>query len=173
VALVDADPHGEGIHTLLKLPQAPGLLDFVRSECDCKAVVQPTQVPGLSFVPIGTAAGEEDGLMLRPALGQFIQTLRTENDFVILDGPSILAADAAALLVPHSDAVLVVARPFHTRARLVRQALDMLYQRQAAHVGIVLNQARADDWANQFGANGNGLSRKAHPGKTNGATAGT
>ena len=43
----------------------------------------------------------------------------------------------------------MVVRPFFTQARRVRQALEMLYQRQAKYVAIVFNQARPDDMAAQ------------------------
>ncbi|MDX1951867.1 MAG: hypothetical protein SFY81_06760, partial [Verrucomicrobiota bacterium] len=49
---------------------------------------------------------------------------------------------------------LMVARPFYTRSRLVRQALDMLYQRRAKQVSLVLNRARADDLGGHYGKNG-------------------
>ncbi len=40
------------------------------------------------------------------------------------------------MLVPHADSVILVTRPFYSRSRLVRLALDMLYQRQAKNVNI-------------------------------------
>ena len=91
---------------------------------------------------------------------QTLETLRDARrrgspyDFVILDSAPILASDAAALLVTHADAVVLVTRPFYTRSRLVRQALDMLYQRQAKHVSIILNRARPDDLAGHYAKNG-------------------
>jgi Mrp family chromosome partitioning ATPase len=62
------------------------------------------------------------------------------------------------MLVPQADTVVLVTRPFYSRSRLVRQALDMLYQRQAKQVNLILNRARADDLAGHYAVNG--LSRK-------------
>lgn len=87
---------------------------------------------------------------MRAQLDDLMSELRKDNDFVILDGAPILAADDAALLVPHSDVVILVVRPFYTRSRFVRQALDMLYQRQAKQVTIILNRARKDDLAGHY-----------------------
>jgi Mrp family chromosome partitioning ATPase len=105
-------------------------------------------------VPGGTHKDQSEGLFLSPKLPELIQELRQNADFVILDGAPVLASDAAALLVPFADLVVLVTRPFYTRSRLVRQALDMLYQRQAKHVSIVLNRARADDLAGHYAMNG-------------------
>lgn len=147
VVLVDADARGSGMKQLLGDANQVGVLDYLRGEADAKAVLHPTELAGLSLVPCGTHNEQSEGLFLRPKLAELIQTLRQNADFVILDSAPILASDAAALLVPHADAVVLVTRPFYTRSGLVRQALDMLYQRQAKHVRIVLNRARADDLA--------------------------
>jgi capsular exopolysaccharide synthesis family protein len=154
VVLVDADGQGGGMRRLLGNKEDAGVLDYLRGETPAKAIVYPTELESLSLVPGGTHEDRSEGLFLRPKLGELIQELRQHADFVILDGAPILASDAAALLVPYADMVVLVTRPFYTRSRLVRQALDMLYQRQAKHVSIILNRARADDLAGHYAMNG-------------------
>jgi capsular exopolysaccharide synthesis family protein len=154
VVLVDADGQGGGMRRLLGDQEQPGMLDYLRGEASAKAIVYPTEFDTLLLVPAGTHKEHSEGLFLRPKLADLIQELRQNADFVILDGAPILASDAAALLVPHADTVILVTRPFYTRSRLVRQALDMLYQRQAKHVSIILNCARADDLAGHYAMNG-------------------
>ena len=149
VALVDVDPHGGGFYQFLGEPGRPGLLDFLRGESTVKDIVESSEIPGLNFVGAGTHRNQAEGLLLRPQLTTLLEELRKNHDYVILDGAPILAADDAALLVPHADAVVLVMRPFFSHSRLVRQALDMLYQRQAKYVAIVFNQARPDDLAGQ------------------------
>jgi capsular exopolysaccharide synthesis family protein len=147
VAIVDADVHGGGLQRLMGDKCQPGVLDYLRGEAEAGAVAYPTGCEGLSFVPAGTHIATSEGLFLRPRLAHLLADLRRTHDFVIIDGPPILASDDAAMLVPHADTVILVTRPFYSRSRLVRQALDMLYQRQAKNVNIVMNRARADDLA--------------------------
>jgi capsular exopolysaccharide synthesis family protein len=147
VALVDADLRGGGLHSLLGAQEQPGVLDFLRGEAKVAAVVHETDLPLLTLVPVGSHSEQLEGLFLNARLGQLLEKLRAGRDFVIVDGAPILSADDAALLAPHADTVVVVVRPFYTRSRLVRQALDMLYQRQAKQVAIILNRARKDDLA--------------------------
>jgi capsular exopolysaccharide synthesis family protein len=154
VVLVDADGRGGGMRRLLGDNDKLGVLDYLRGEASAQAVVHPTEVDNLLQVPGGTHKEHAEGLFLSPKLAALIQELRQNADFVILDGAPVLASDAAALLVPHADLVVLVTRPFYTRSRLVRQSLDMLYQRQAKHVSIILNRARADDLAGHYAANG-------------------
>ncbi len=154
VVLVDADVRGGGMNRFLGNSDQLGVLDYLRGDADAKAIVHPTEFDGLLLVPGGTHKELAEGLFLRPKLSDLIHELRQNRDFVILDGAPILASDDTALLVPHADAIVLVARPFYTHSRLVRQALDMLYQRQAKHVSIILNRARADDLAGHYAMNG-------------------
>jgi len=158
VALADMDAHAGGIHRLLGSQDQPGVLDFLRGEAIAQEVLQETEIPGLKLAPAGSHTGHAEGLFMRPQLDDLMSELRKDNDFVILDGAPILAADDAALLVPHADLVILVVRPFYTKSRLVRQALDMLYQRQAKQVSIILNRARKDDLAGHYYAR-NGASK--------------
>jgi Mrp family chromosome partitioning ATPase/uncharacterized protein involved in exopolysaccharide biosynthesis len=154
VVLVNADVRGGGMKRLLGGEGQPGVLDYLRGEVEAKAVMRPSEIGGLWQVPCGTHSEQSEGLFLRSQLAELISFLRQQADFVILDGGPILASDATALLVPQADAVVLVTRPFFTQARLLRQALDMLYQRQAKHISIILNRARPDDLAGHYAMNG-------------------
>ena len=167
VAVVDADLHSRDSRKLFGDPDGHGLVNFLRGEVDADAILHRSDIPGLTIVPSGTRHADTEGLFLRPRLEEFLNHLRAEKDFVILDGAPVLSADNSALLVPHADSVVLVTRPFHTRSRLIRQALDMLYQRRAKQVTIVLNRARAEDLTGYYAENGvnraekNGAAAKA------------
>jgi succinoglycan biosynthesis transport protein ExoP len=162
VVLVDADTHTAGLGRLLEVEGKPGVLDYLRGGATVDAVVHSTEVPGLEVVPAGTHTENAEGLFLRPELATLLTELKAGRDFIIIDGAPILGADDAALLVPYAETVVMVVRPFFTHSRLVRQALEMLYQRQAKQVAIILNRARKDDLAGHYGRNGrNGVATAA------------
>jgi len=166
VILVDADPHGGGLHPYLGDTERPGLLQYLRGDGDLKDITEHSEIPGLDYIGAGSHRDQIEGLLLRPQLTTFLEELRKNYDYIILDSAPILAADEAALLVPHVQAVVLVVRPFFTRARGVRQVLEMLYHRQAKNVAIILNQARSDDVAAQHSSyyrNGAGRTAKAAP----------
>ena len=112
ITLVDADPHGGGVHQFVGTQGQPGLLDYLRGEADIKTVVAPAEIPGLSFIGAGTHREHAEGLLLRSEMATLLAEVRKNNDYVILDGAPVLAADDAALLVPYTDAVVLVVRPF-------------------------------------------------------------
>jgi succinoglycan biosynthesis transport protein ExoP len=176
VVLVDTDVHVGGVHRLLGKQDTdqPGLLDYLRGNIEIQALLQPTDVPGLTYICSGTDDEHSEGLFLQPRMGQLMKSLRESHDFIILDGAPILAADNAAMLVPHADSVLLVVRPFYTRSRQLRQGLAMLYQRQARQVFLVFNQARADDLGGKYSQNDRANSakngeHKQSSGKSNGS----
>ncbi len=154
VTLVDADARMRGLTSLLDAKEQIGVLDFLRGEAPATAILHPTGIAELSFIPVGTHSEASEGAFLRPQLVDLVRELRQDRDFVIVDGAPILASDDAALLVPLVDAVVMVTRPFYTRARFIRQSLDMLYQRQAKSVSFIHNRARADDLAGHYEMNG-------------------
>ncbi len=154
VVLVDADVRGGGMRRLLGDSEQQGMLDYLRGEGEAKSILHPSDIETLSLVPCGSHKEHAEGLFLRSRLPDLLSDLRKDHDFVILDGPPILSSDDAAMLVPQADAVVLVTRPFYSRSRLVRQSLDMLYQRQAKLVNIIFNRARADDLAGHYAQNG-------------------
>jgi succinoglycan biosynthesis transport protein ExoP len=154
VAVVDADLHSRASRKFFGDPDGHGLVNFLCGEVEADAILHRSEIPGLTVVPSGTRHADTEGLFLRPRLEELINHLRAQRDFVILDGAPVLSADNSALLIPHADSVVLVTRPFHTRARLIRQALDMLYQRRAKQVTIVLNRARAEDLSGYYAENG-------------------
>ena len=161
VALVDADVNSDGSRKFFG--EGRGLIDYLRGEVELDDILRTSDIPGLTIVAGGTTSGETEGLFLRPQLENLIKHLREKNHFVLLDGGPVLSADDPALLVPHADSVVLVTRPFHTRSRSIRRALDMLYQRQARHVTLILNRARAEDLAGYYTENG--VSRRAKNGQ--------
>jgi Mrp family chromosome partitioning ATPase len=154
VALVDADLNSDGSRKFFGDSDGRGLIEFLRGEAELDSIVRSSDIPGLTIIGGGGAIGETEGLFLRPQLENLIKLLREQNHFVLLDGGPVLSADDPALLVPHADSVVLVTRPFHTRSRWIRRALDMLYQRQARHVTLILNRARAEDLAGYYAENG-------------------
>jgi len=150
VALVDADRRGPGLYRLVGGQIQPGLLDYLRGGPAARSFLQTTDEPGLTFVSLGAEPQSGEGLFVRPGLADLIKELRLGHDFVILDGAPILAADDTALLAPYADLVVLVARPFFSKSRLIRRCLDMLYQRQVKQVAFILNRARPDDLAGHY-----------------------
>ena len=143
VVLVDADLRKGVLHQMLGLQREPGLADVLRQPGDLEKVIQKDSLLNFGFISSGRASGNSGDLFLGPEFKQLLARLRQQFDYVLIDSSPVFAADDATTLAPAVDGTLFVVRSRFSAARPVREALDLLYQRQAKVLGIVFNQADA------------------------------
>lgn len=151
VLLIDADLRRSSIHRLFQVEREPGLGNLLEQQADPGQFpfIRQTNVPNLFLVTSGTAARNCGELLLSNTFDAFLDHVRQEFDFAVFDTIPVLASDDATTLAPKLDGVLFVVRGGRSRARVVRQALDLLHQRQAAVLGLVLN--RSDGRTGHYG----------------------
>jgi Mrp family chromosome partitioning ATPase len=78
---------------------------------------------------------------LNPLFDNLLARLRERFDYVIIDSSPVFAADDSSTLAPKVDGTLFVVRSRYSNARAVREALNLLFQRQARVLGLILNRA--------------------------------
>lgn len=141
VLLVDADLRRGGLHEFLGLQQEPGLAQLISQPGDPDKFLQSNSVPNLWLVSCGTRLKNPGDLFLDAGLDALLKRWRSQFDYVLIDSSPIFAADDATTLAPKMDATLLVVRSRFSDARQVREALDLLTQRQARVLGVVFNRA--------------------------------
>ncbi|MGH3040614.1 MAG: CpsD/CapB family tyrosine-protein kinase, partial [Gaiellaceae bacterium] len=156
VICVDADVRRPALYRYLRLPQeTPGLLDVVRRGLDIDealltvalnqssrngAAATPPPVEFEVLLAGNSNSGDRGPRLDSHEISRLIETLQERADYVILDSPPLLVADAF-LLAAQAGNVLVVARHGRTtkdQAESVRATLEELGVR---HVGVVLTNA--------------------------------
>jgi len=143
VLLIDADLRRGHLHDMLGLHRSPGLADLLR-EPGGPAVVQSNSVANLSFIARGSAGLSNPGdLFIGPDFEKSISRWRQEYDYIIIDTSPVFAADDATTLAPKVDGTLLVVRNQFSRLRVVREALQLLEQRQARVLGLIYNRANS------------------------------
>src|SRR6185369_9788852 len=100
-------------------------------------------LPNLSLIQSGEWTARSSELLLSDRFDQLLREITERFDQVIIDTPPVFAADDAPTIASKMDGVLFVVRGHFTKAHMARQALDILYQRQATILGLIFN--RADD----------------------------
>ncbi len=80
-------------------------------------------------------------MLLSPAFDQLLARFREQYDYVLIDSSPVFAADDTSTLAPMADGTLFVVRSRYSHARVVRSALEVLFQRQARVLGLILNRA--------------------------------
>jgi polysaccharide biosynthesis transport protein len=143
VLLIDADLRKGTVHEYFEVGDQPGFSEVLSGETPWSEVIQPTHVPNLSVLPRGSFPPNPGELILASAEG-LIKELHQHFDFILFDSAPVLAADDTASLAPKVDGTLFVIRAAYTSARLARNALDLLYQRQVNVMGIVFNSVETN-----------------------------
>jgi capsular exopolysaccharide synthesis family protein len=143
VLLVDGDLRKGHIHELLKLQSKPGLSEWLRQPDDPGKFIQTTDLPDFDFISRGGIIRNPGDLFLSPALDQILARLREQYDYVLIDSSPVFAADDTSTLAPKADGTFVVVRSRFSHARVVREALELLFHRQASVLGLILNRSDA------------------------------
>jgi capsular exopolysaccharide synthesis family protein len=143
VLLVDADLRKGRLHETMGLVQGPGLAELLKEPADLDKLLQRNSWPNLAFLSCGNCSENPGDLFLGPQLDPLLALWRQQFDHVLIDTCPVFAADDATTLAPKVDGTLLVVRSRFSGARVVREALDLLYQRQARLLGLIFNRADA------------------------------
>jgi capsular exopolysaccharide synthesis family protein len=143
VLLVDGDMRRGRLHELLGLRSEPGLSEVLAGSTRLEDALQTNSRPNLSFLARGSNIKNPGDAFLGPELDRTLALWRAQFDFVVIDSCPVFAADDASTLAPKVDGTLFVVRRRFSRARVVREALELLSQRQARILGVVFNRADA------------------------------
>jgi polysaccharide biosynthesis transport protein len=139
VLLVDGDLRKGVLHDLLELPGEPGLSELLQERGETKGIIQRTTLPNLSFLARGGNPINPGELFLGPIFERTLAAWREQYDYVLIDSSPVFAADDATTIAPAMDGTIFVVRRSRAGAKAVREALELLYQRQARVLGVIFN----------------------------------
>jgi capsular exopolysaccharide synthesis family protein len=147
VLLIDGDLRTGRLQEMLEISSPAAPPESPVPDSDPERLVAQTSVPNLSFISWKQASGCNGEPFLNSRTEPVLKELSARFDYILIDSPPVFAAADAASLAPKVDGVIFVIRDFFTPARLAREALDQLYQRQADVLGIVYNRANGSSRA--------------------------
>ncbi len=139
VLLVDADLRRGDIAALFDLDGRIGFSNVLRGEAEWRACIQKGRKENLHIIPRGPTTNQSGELLLMPILPKLLEEWKAAYDLVLFNTAPILATDDTPTVAPNFDGTLMVIRASFTSARLTRNALNALYQRQVNVLGLILN----------------------------------
>lgn len=148
VVLIDADLRRPVLHTLFGLPSAPGLSEFVIGKGALEEVVRPSGVDKLDLVACGYLPPNPAELLGSARMREFLNRLRADYDWVVVDAPPFLAMADAAVLSPAVDGVILVVASERTPQSGLARVVDQLAAVGGRVAGTILN--RVDLERNSF-----------------------
>lgn len=139
VLLVDADLRRGDIAALFDIDGRQGLSNILRGEVTWQNSVQEVRGGKLHIIPRGPVTNQSGELLLLPIVQRLLDEWKARYDLVVFNTAPILATDDTPTLAPNFDGTLMVIRASFTSARLTRNALNALYQRQVNVLGLIMN----------------------------------
>jgi Mrp family chromosome partitioning ATPase len=145
VVLVDCNWDHPSLHEMYNLPDAPGLAEWARGECDL-ATIRHQVAPHLTVIPAGLAMSDSINLTSSIASHGINSLLTEPTEVLVADMPSVLTSAYGSQLAQELDAVTLVVRARTTWDSFVAEAYNELENAQVE--GVVLNatQSRIPRW---------------------------
>lgn len=150
-ALVDFDLRRPALHRVLGLSPEPGVVDLLRNADALESAVQATQIPDLMFIPAGRWKSAGLARLAAADLKRLFDRLRTEFDFVVVDGSPILPVVDTRLIAQHVDAVVLSVIRDVSCTPQVRAACQLLEMFSVPILGVVVTGSRTDGYHSSYG----------------------
>ena len=141
VLLVDADVPKPHISRIFGVDQEPGLLDVLTDESrDVESLIVPTDVPGLSLLPVGRRSETATELLASAHMERTVARLGAYDPgrIVLLDSPPLLLTSESRALAGIVGQVVMVVKAGVTLQQAVLDAISHLGENKS--IGLVLNQ---------------------------------
>ena len=137
--LIDCDLRRGALRETFGITSKIGFSEVLKQEVNWREVVVPTAYPTLFVIPRGKTLSQPSEHLLRESTDALLREIYDHYDYIIIDSSPVLAADDTTSLAPKIDATLFVVRLSYTSARLVKKAMESLYNRQVNVPGVILN----------------------------------
>ncbi len=138
VLLVDADLRRPGLTKMLHLKDVAGLSSVLVEPGT--AVIQTTEVAGLSVVPSGPIPPNPAELLGSQRMRDWVEEAAKRYDLVILDSPPVLSVADTRILATVADGVVMVLDPSLTTRRMIKQAALAIENVGSRVLGLILNR---------------------------------
>lgn len=143
VLLIDANFRRPGLARLMSLPTQPGLAEALTTAQSVDALVQQTDVEGLSLLPAGDTTHAAVELFESQIFRDLLAKLEAEYDLLIIDAPPCFLTSDAQLLSRHIDAMLLVSRAQSDTRGMLQRLYRELDGQRADILGVLLNGVEA------------------------------
>ena len=140
VLLIDADMRKPRVASVFGIKQEPGLSNVLVGNAQASEAVQKSAVAGLWILPCGHHPPNPSELLGARRFKDFLATLTSHFDWIILDTPPVMAVTDAAIVSHVTHGVIYVVGAEMTSRHAALRALEQLDGAKAQFVGAVLNR---------------------------------
>lgn len=140
VLLADGDLRNPSMHRLVGVDNEAGMSNLLSGNAELSALVQPTDQPGLTFIPCGPIPPNPAELWGGDRVKRVLEEAAQNYDHVVIDGPPVLGFADSPLLASAVGGTVFVLESKGTRRAQARGALRRLGIGNAKLLGVVLTK---------------------------------
>ena len=140
VLLIDADMRRPRVHDLFGGRQEPGLSNLLVGSAKASECLVKSTVANLWTMSSGRIPPNPAELLGSARFREFLKSLGTHFDWVVVDSPPVMAVADAAIVANSVNGVVFVVGADMTSRHGAKAALEQLVQAQARFVGVILNK---------------------------------
>ena len=138
VLLVDCDMRKPSIHKKFKISNAAGTAELLLRKKLFEEVANKYN-ENLTIITAGKIPPNPSEMLASRAMTAFIEEMKKEFKYIILDTPPLQAVTDAQVLSTKADGVLLVVRAGSTKRVMVLNSVDLIKKVQGKVIGTVLN----------------------------------
>lgn len=154
VLAIDCDLRRPQLTDNFSLRNKPGLTDVLNGECEPLDVCHETPLATLQVMPSGAVPTNPAEALTLPEMGELLELLRDQYDFIVVDTPPLLVVTDASITASLVDAVVMAIRIRRKSKPNCAEALSILRAVGARVIGLVINnsdEAAASDGYKGYG----------------------
>ena len=138
VLLVDCDMRKPSIHKKFKISNAAGTAELLLRKKLFEEVANKYN-ENLTIITAGKIPPNPSEMLASRAMTAFIEEMKNEFKYIILDTPPLQAVTDAQVLSTKADGVLLVVKAGSTKKEMVFNSVDLIKKVQGKVIGTVLN----------------------------------
>ncbi len=140
VVLVDADIRKGRVARFFKRKSVPGLADCLSGQASLEEVTHVyKENNNLSYITCGTHAPRPYELLESEEMTKFIEELKKQYDYVIIDTPPLLVVSDAIAIATQADGTVIVTRYETSYVNDIARTIEKLKFAKANILGVVVN----------------------------------
>jgi capsular exopolysaccharide synthesis family protein len=137
--LIDCDLHHPVQHRVFPADPDKGISLYLMSNATLQEVVQPTDIPNLDVLHVGSVPPNAPELLGSPRIRELIAEACEQYDRVVIDSPPVTAVSDPLVLLPYVQGVIYVIGFGKVRREIVSRTMQRLRECGAPLVGVVMN----------------------------------